>query len=152
MDDQRWTGYGARPEPDESFEPLPGLIRLPAWAWRRLPRWARLALGLAALAGAVGIVASLPGIRSSKQAADQRAAAATRRARADIAADQRPQGARLRGDGRVAAQVEAAIRRDARARARTREIDGPITAVTCTRAGGVAFRCQADTPRFSYPF
>src|SRR4051794_36894982 len=108
MDDQRWTGYGARPQPDENFEPLPGLIRLPVWAWRRLPRWARLALGLAVLAGAVGIVASRRGTRPSRGAAAQRAAAAPRRAGADIAADQRPRGVRLRGGPPVAAQVEAA--------------------------------------------
>src|SRR4051794_17543946 len=151
-DDQRWAGYGSRPRPDEAFEPLPGLARFPGWAWRRLPAWARAALGLAVAAGAIGIVASLPGIRSSKESAAEKAAAATANARARIAADQRPRRTLLRQHEPVTAQVEAAILHDARARARAGRLDGPVTGVACTPAARAGFRCHADTPSFSYPF
>jgi hypothetical protein len=153
-----WEGYDQRPRPEsESFEPLPGLLRLPAWLWRKLRPRGRIAVGVAVVALAGALVASIPGIRSSKRADARRAAQAHRAARALVAADQRPHTAPLRSQGAVVGQLEAAILRDARGRAQRREIHGPITSVSCIPggppAGGrTAFHCDAATRSFTYPF
>jgi hypothetical protein len=153
-----WEGYERRPESEsETRDPLPGLLRLPAWLWRKLGRRGQVAVAAAIVALAGAIVASVPGIRSSKRSEARREARAKRAARARIAADQRPHSARLDSNGAVASQLEAAILRDARGRARRHEIGGPITNVSCTLGGSAAggrtaFRCDAATPSHSYPF
>jgi hypothetical protein len=153
-----WEGYGRRPRSEsETREPLPGLLGLPAWLWRTLGRRGRVAVGVAIVVLAGALVASVPAIRSSKRSEARREAQAERAARARIAADQRPHSVRLGSSGAVASQLETAILRDARGRARRHEIGGPITSVSCAPGGSAArgrtaFRCDAATPSHAYPF
>jgi hypothetical protein len=128
--------------------------------------WRRLALGGLAAAAVVGVAAALivPAIDRSKQsgAERQRAAAARRAAaeRARIAAVQRPRHARTaprrgRGGRTLAAErrarrallaaAAASITADARRRARTAELAGPILRTSCTPTPASIRRAGAET-------
>jgi hypothetical protein len=156
--DSRWAGYGQRgQEPTERYEPMPPLIELPRWLWRKLPRWGRAAALLLAAAAIAGIVAAMPGTVASKRSAKQEGQRIQREARRRLALDQRPNFRSLRTGSAPIAQLRHAILDDARQRARRRLIAGPIVSVTCTRvasdrSGRTAFACAAETPVFKYPF
>ena len=130
----------SRERPDR-YEPLPGIAELPGWVWRKMGRGARIALGVALLV-AIGLaVALVPDLRETEQqrtAADQRERA-ERRARlaAALEVEMRPRFGRAEPARTLAARAEtmdalhAAILRDARARVRAGELDGPIRGLRC---------------------
>ena len=131
------------------YEPLPGLTELPAWAWRRAGRGARIGAVLVLLA-AIGFAAAMvPALRDSareqadalqRERAEQRAELVRR-----LEAEQRP----LRGRSRAVApagatarerlaarallmdDLNATIEADARARVSRGELDGRIRRVEC---------------------
>jgi hypothetical protein len=122
------------------------LVRAPRLTGRRrtVVLWGGGAIALVALAVVVAVVLSAKADRDARQrAADARVAAVERVRLTRLQAPQRGAAADLRpaaGAGateRLAARaalvrrVEDSITRDARARARTGELDGPIRASTC---------------------
>jgi hypothetical protein len=138
-----------RTEPDR-YEPLPGLIELPCWLWRKMGRRSRIAV-VVALLGAVAVgVALAPGIQESKRKrllSEQRERA---EARAELIrkleAEQRPRHGRsksvappgadavaqLAARGRTLDELTGAILRDARLRVRLGELPPPpILMVEC---------------------
>ncbi|MEA2363057.1 MAG: hypothetical protein QOD71_2202 [Thermoleophilaceae bacterium] len=146
-------------QPADRYEPLPGLLGLPAHLLRKLsPRGRKLVLAFGALLVAAGVVAAIvlgPRIAESnrergaeQRRADQRAQAAER---ARLAAEQRPRTGRLRaGDAATAiAGVEEAITRDAGARNATGELATPVRRTDCRtlgrEAGRVVLACTAIT-------
>jgi hypothetical protein len=88
----------SRVRPPERYEPLPNLVELPAWAWRRMSRPLRIGTVVAVLA-AIPLLAvlalQLDASQADRQAADRRERAQQRalRARA-LEAEQRPRFAR----------------------------------------------------------
>jgi hypothetical protein len=137
------------PRQRDRYEPMPGIVDLPGWLWRRMGRTARLtALGaVILLVAAVAVL--VPVILDSKE--DR--AAADRRDRAErraelvrrLETEQRP---RLRRSASVAPpgaaavellearstlmdELNAEILADARARVRSGDLDGPIRRVAC---------------------
>jgi hypothetical protein len=121
-------------------------VRAPRLTGRRrtVVLWGGGAIALVALAVVVAVVLSAKADRDARQrAADARVAAVERVRLTRLQAPQRGAAADLRpaaGAGateRLAARaalvrrVEESITRDARARARTGELDGPIRASTC---------------------
>ncbi len=128
-------------QPDR-YEPMPGIIDLPGWLWRRIPRAARIAL-VVAIVGLVGaILAIAPGIRESKSERDraeqqqrQRAAAA-REAR--IRREQRPRFVNgpaatsgVAARRRLVDAAAASVLADARRRVAAGQLSGPIQGVDC---------------------
>jgi hypothetical protein len=152
------------PAPADRYEPLPGLLGLPAYLLRKLsPRGRKIAAGLGGLllAGAVAAaIVLVPRISESKQehAAAERQARlrAAARQRAQVIAEQRPRRGRVRVDGEVAgaprafiSPVERAITRDVRARAARGELDNRARRTACRRlareGGRVLLSCTAIT-------
>jgi hypothetical protein len=128
--------------PADRYDPLPGLLGLPAHFLRKLsPRGRKIAavIGLVLLAG--GVVAAItlaPQISESKreQAAAERRARirANERERARLIAEQRPRRGRLDlGAGAAAAvtTIERAITRDAQARAARGELESRARYTNC---------------------
>jgi type II secretory pathway pseudopilin PulG len=126
----------------ERYEPMPGIIDLPGWIWRRLPPVGKVGLVVALVALVAVAVAIAPGIRESKsereraeQQQRQRAQAA-REAR--IRREQRPRfvdgppatsgvGARRR----LLDEADRSVLEDARRRAAAGQLRGPIRRVDC---------------------
>jgi hypothetical protein len=142
--------------PADRREPLPGLLGLPAFVWRKLsPTGRRVAAvaGVVLLAGLVTLTIVLaPRIAESKreQAAEQRreAARALAAERARLRAEQRPR----RGTVPVLAAipgVERAITADARARNETGELSVRVKRTDCRVIGSDGARqllgCTAIT-------
>jgi hypothetical protein len=166
---------GGRSRPGDRYEPLPGLVDLPGWLWRRLPTAGRVGVVLLPFV-IVGLVLALaPGIENSKeerarseeqQAARQRAAreAAQReqqRPRFATAAPAPDSGA---GRERLLHAAARSVRADATERVAAGEFSGPIRGVDCepfprTTSGRGAeedlsksagtYSCLAVTARFS---
>jgi hypothetical protein len=135
----------------ERYQPMPGIVELPGWLWRRIGRTGRLA-ALGALIVLVAAAAALvPVILESKEerAESDRQERAERRAELIrlLEVEQRP---RLRRSTSVAPpgatvdeQLEARstlmdglnaeILADARLRVRRGDLDGPIRGVECER-------------------
>ena len=133
----------------ERYEPMPGIVELPGWLWRRMGRAGRLA-ALGALIVLVAAAAALvPVILESKEerAESDRRERAERRAELirRLEVEQRP---RLRRSTSVAPPGAAADEQlearsalmdglnaemlaDARARVRRGDLDGPIRRVEC---------------------
>jgi hypothetical protein len=129
-------------KPPERYEPMPGLLDLPGWLWRKMPPIAKGGLvltfvGLIAVALIIG-----PGIRESKserEKAEQQERLRARHAReARIRREQRPRFV----DGPAATSGVPARRRlvdaasvsvltDARRRVEAGTMDGPIEDVDC---------------------
>ena len=149
---------------EDRYQPLPGLLGLPAFLWRKLSRGARVAIvvGIAA-AVAVTLAVVVPNINHAKRthaAAEARAhAAAVAAERRRLTEDQRPHHAAIASRSSAVAELQGAITADARARARRGALPGP--AVRRTRcqpaaldragraalaAGGRLFDCLALTP------
>jgi hypothetical protein len=143
----------ARSAPGDRYEPLPGLLQLPAHFVRKLsPRARRVAaVGAGALvaAVAVGLVIAVPQIDRSK---DDRAAAAQRaeeRRQAQRTAELQAELRLLRGRGTparglegaaalsarraLAADLAVAVERDARARVRSGELERRVLGAECER-------------------
>jgi len=131
-----------RDDPDERYEPLPGLPQLPGYIWRRLSRPARLALGAAALGAVVLIVLLAPVIDRSKEeharAEAERSARIQAQSLARTKREQRPRfgrGAPARQDlaarRELVASMTASIESDASRRAAAGEFNGPILRVEC---------------------
>src|SRR4249920_3797225 len=123
---------------EQRYEPLPGLVGLPGFLWRKTPRPARIALGVLAAAAVAGTVVAIPLITSSKResAAEERRADAAAKARAErrLRIDQAPHRGRAAGAPRtpaaareaaITATLERAITADARARLRAGKLPGP---------------------------
>src|SRR4051812_45432703 len=158
---------------EERYEPLPGLLGLPAFVWRRMSRGARIAAGVVAGLLVVGIAVAIPFIATGKRegAARERRADAASKARAErrLRVDQAPHRARAvdapaapaaaREDAVVEA-LQRSITADARARFRAGRLPGPIVQATvcdrnsqqladrqadARRAGGAVLACLAAT-------
>jgi hypothetical protein len=158
---------------DQRYDPLPGLLGLPGFAWRRAPRRLRVAavaLGLLAVAGAV---VAVPLVTEGKRKGDAQrtredAAARVRelrRLRVDQAphrgraadAPRAPQAAR---EHAIVSALEGAITADVMARRRAGALPGaPVIRTVCRadagqvagfqpaarRAGGAVLACLAAT-------
>jgi hypothetical protein len=129
-------------ELDDRYEPLPGLVELPRFIWRRLPRVAKVGVVVAAVAAVVAGILLAPGIQRSRE--NHERAEAAERARIqqqDIAKtrrEQRPRFARSAAAGadmaarqRLVASAEDSIQADASTRAAAGEFNGPIMGVEC---------------------
>src|SRR4051812_3485894 len=57
---------------EQRYEPLPGLLRLPGFVWRRTPRPARIALAGFACVAVVGTAIAVPLIASGKREGAER--------------------------------------------------------------------------------
>lgn len=136
-------------EQPDRYEPLPGILDMPGWAWRRMGRGVRMGLGLGLLV-LLGLgVALAPALRESKEERERAEQRERAEARAELVrrleAEQRPRFGRSRavapaGAGaqeRLGARAElmeempAAILADARRRVRAGALDGPILRVDC---------------------
>jgi hypothetical protein len=165
----------AGPSPADRYEPLPGIVDLPAWIWRRLNRPGKVAVILLPFVLiAIGLALG-PGINESKQ---ERARSEEQRIERERAArearmreQQQPRFASgapapdsVPGRERLVEAAGASVLADARKRAAAGEFDGPIRDVTCeeyprTVSGRGAdqdlskpagnYSCIAVTARFS---
>jgi hypothetical protein len=132
-------------EPADRYDPLPGLLGLPGYLWRKLsPRGRRVTAVLGVLLVAAGIATAIvlgPQIAESnrERAAEQRRAERRAHAqqRARLEAEQRPRRGRLAPGGAAAAivGVEDAITRDARARVGTGELRTRAQRTDCRTLG-----------------
>jgi hypothetical protein len=162
------------PPPTDRYEPLPGIIDLPAWLWRRLSGPGKVALLLLPVVLIAIGLALRPGIEESKERqaqSEERRIERERAAReARLREQQRPRFASgpaaaddVGGRLRLVSAAGASVLADARERAAAGELDGPIRDVTCepfprTVSGGGADRdltkaagsysCIAVTARF----
>jgi hypothetical protein len=150
---------------NDRYEPLPGLLSLPAFLYRKLGSRGRMAVkvggGMFVVGATVATIVLVPHIAESKreraeqERRDTAAALAERRHR--LAAEQRPRRARAKpGLSRAAlvSELEEGILADARARAADGKLGGPAAKrVECTpiRHGQdptgdrVAYDCTAVT-------
>jgi type II secretory pathway pseudopilin PulG len=143
----------------DRYEPLPGLLSIPAFLVRRLGPRGRRVLAVVAAVALVGAVAAalilVPQITQTKRDNAERArhdaARALAQQRARLIAEQRPhRGSAPAGSGRVAivAELQSAILADARSRVSAGNMPGPpAKRVTCEplthRPDG--YRCLAVT-------
>jgi len=137
-----------KPRPD-LYEPMPGLVELPGWLWRRTGRGLRVGVALGLLAVIAVGLALIPGMLESKEdqaRAEQRERAAARAELvARLEAEQRPRFGRsgsvapagaaaaeqLSARATVMDEVPAAIVADARRRVRLGSLGGPVLRVEC---------------------
>jgi hypothetical protein len=138
---------------DQRYEPLPGLLGLPRFAWRRIPRAGRIALMVLAAMLLVSAVVATPLIVTGKRegADERRREAAAQRAKEvrRLRADQAPHRSRAAGAPRapeaarhaaIVSALERAITADARARRRQGSLTGPAAIRT---------RCRTDDPQLA---
>jgi hypothetical protein len=158
---------------EQRYEPLPGLLGLPRFVWRRTPRAGRITLVVLAGAVVVGTAIAIPFIAAGKHegAAEERRADAAAKARAErrLRADQAPHRGRAAHTPRapqaareaaITTALERAITADARARFRAGRLPGPaVKSTVCSaditqladlqpaarRAGGAVLDCLAAT-------
>jgi hypothetical protein len=137
------------PRKGDRYEPMPGIVDLPGWLWRRMGRTARLtALGAVILlvAAAAALVPVIVESKEDRAAADRRDRAERRaelirrleteqRPRLRRSASVAPPGAapneQLEARSTLMDELNAAILSDARARVRRGDLDGPIRRVEC---------------------
>ncbi len=143
----------------DRYEPLPGLLSIPAFLVRRLGPRGRRALAIVAAVALVGAVVAavilVPQITETKrdnaERARQDSASALAAERTRLRAEQRPhRGVAPAGSGRAAivAELQSAILADARSRVSAGDLPGPPPKrVSCQplkhRLGG--YRCLAVT-------
>jgi hypothetical protein len=143
------------PGGEDRYEPLPGLARLPAWAWRRLPRPARVAVALLPVLAVALAVTLAPGIEDAKQgrAEAERERIERKRAERDagLRAEQRPRFAAVpaapgsvAGRERLVAAAAVSIEGDARRRVAENGLSGPIRRVECEPFPRTESRVGAD--------
>jgi hypothetical protein len=140
--DASQSAQGASQSAPDRYEPLPGVVGLPRWIWRKLPPAARVALALLPVVG-IGLALLLgPGI---DQAKDERAQAERERLaqiRAEriehLKAEQRPRtgrgapaGENLARRAALVAALPGVVATDARKRVAAGALDGPIRSVKC---------------------
>jgi len=129
-------------QPADRYEPLPGLLGLPAFLLRKLsPRRRKVALVALAVLCAAGIATAIvlgPRIAESnrERAAEQRLAERKAQAAelARLRAEQRPRSGTIAAGGAIPG-VEAAITRDARARVDGGELPTPALRTDCRPVG-----------------
>jgi hypothetical protein len=131
----------SRVDPDR-YEALPGITRLPAWIWRRLPPAGKVGVALLPVV-AIGLALALaPGIDRGKEERASADAERLEEARAErverLRREQQPRfaggepaAANLAARRRLVAQTAAAVRGEARARVEAGTLDGPIRRVQC---------------------
>ena len=158
----------------ERYEPMPGILDLPGWLWRRMPPLAKGALvvafvGLIAVALIIG-----PGIRESKREREKTEQQERQRAReareASIRRAQRPRFATgpaatsgVPARRKLVDVAGASVLADARRRVEAGTMDGPVEDVDCepfprnvarvgaedtTEARYGRYSCLAVTARF----
>jgi hypothetical protein len=121
---------------DDRYDPLPGLLRLPSFLYRKLGPRGRIAaavggavLVVAAVAAAIVLVPRIADTKEQRAARERReAAAATAERRRLLIEEQRPQRGRSEQSGSraaVLADLESAILADARTRAASGRLAGP---------------------------
>lgn len=121
---------------DDRYDPLPGLLQLPSFVYRKLGRSGRIAVAAGAallvVAATVAAIVLVPRIADTKQERADRerreAAAATAERRRRLIAEQRPHRGRSEASASratVLAELQAAILADARARTASRQLAGP---------------------------
>ena len=129
-------------ELNDRYEPLPGLLQLPGYVWRRLGRPAKVAVVVAAVAAVVAAVLAAPSIqRSNEEHARAEAEKSARIERRQIELtrrQQRPRFARGAAAGKdlgarrqLLSSAEGSILTDASTRAAAGEFNGPIMRVRC---------------------
>jgi hypothetical protein len=146
MGDRDHTEAG-RSQP-ERYEPLPGVVDLPGWIWRRMGRGVRIGLAAGLVALAALAVALVPGIRESQEERERAEQRELAESRAELVrrlrAEQRPRFGRAAvapagagAEERLAARaalmdgMSAAILDDARRRVRAGALEGPILRAEC---------------------
>lgn len=126
----------------DRYEPLPGLTRLPAWIWRKLPAAGKVGVALLPVVAVALALVLGPGIERDKQ---ERASAEAQRleqardARIErLRREQQPRfgrgeaaAASLPARERLLSETAAAVRDDARARVEAGALSGPIRNVQC---------------------
>lgn len=153
--------------PADRYEPLPGVLGLPAHLFRKLsPRGRRIALatGIVLLAGLVATAITLaPRISESKREQEARnrreAARALAAERARLVAEQRPRNGRLAVRTAAAggpsagavAELEGLITRDAQARVASGQLQARVREAECRtltlRGDRALLACTAVTSR-----
>jgi hypothetical protein len=141
QDSSQASGDSSRVSGDR-YEALPGLTRLPQWAWRRLPPAGKVGVALLPVV-AIGLALALaPGIDRGKEERASAEAERLERARAErlerLRREQQPRfasgepaAASLAARRRLVAEMAVAIRGDARARVQAGTLSGPIRRVQC---------------------
>ena len=128
-------------KPDR-YEPVPGIIDLPGWLWRRTPPVARVALVVAFVALIAVAFLIAPGIRESKSERERAEQQERQRVRAAHLAQMRREQRPRFADGPAATSGVSARRRlldaasasvfaDARRRVAAGQLGGPIKRVEC---------------------
>jgi hypothetical protein len=128
-------------KPDR-YEPMPGIMDLPGWIWRRLPPVAKVGLVVAFVALIAVAVAIAPGIRESKsereraeQQQRQRAKAArearVRREQRPRFVDGPPATSGVAARERLLDEASASVLEDARRRVAAGRLRGPIRSIDC---------------------
>jgi hypothetical protein len=150
------VSYGCvQSELNDRYEPLPGLLQLPGFVWRRLPFPARVAVVAAALAAVIAAILLAPVIqRSREEHARTEAAERARIQRLDLERtrrEQRPRFARGAPAGTdlgarrlLVSSAVTSIRADASTRAAAGEFNGPIMRVDCEPYPPTVGRTPAD--------
>jgi hypothetical protein len=132
----------AKPSPADRYEPLPGIVDLPAWIWRRLSGPGKVALILLPIVLIAVGLALRPGIEESKQerarSEEQRIERERAAREARLREQQQPRFASaapaphsVPGRERLVEAAGASVLADARKRAAAGEFDGPIRDVSC---------------------
>ena len=131
----------------DRYEPLPGLLQIPSFLYRKLGRRGRVValvagalVVVAAVAAAIVLVPRITETKKERAGRERReAAAAAAERRRQVIAEQRPHRARSTSDSRgtVLAELQAAILADARARAASGDLAGPAAkSVRCRPLNG----------------
>jgi hypothetical protein len=129
-------------EVNDRYEPLPGLLQLPGYVWRRLGRPARIAIVAAGLAAVVAAILAAPSIQRSNEErarADAERSAQIERQQIELTRrQQQPRFARgaaagpdLGARGRLLSSAQGSILADATSRSAAGEFNGPIERVAC---------------------
>jgi hypothetical protein len=127
---------------EDRYEPLPGLLQLPGYVWRRMSRGARIAAGMAAVAALALVVVLAPAIERSRDEHARAEAERSARIQAQILEQTRreqlprfdraaPAGRDLAARHELVASAAESIRADAAERAASGEFNGPIDRVQC---------------------
>lgn len=137
------VSYGSmQREIDDRYEPLPGLLQLPAFLWRRLPLAGRVVLGALAVGAVVAAVLLRPGIERAREEHAREEAARSARIQSQLLEEtrreQRPRfdrgpraGRNLAARRALVSSAAASIQADADTRAAAGEFNGPIMRVEC---------------------
>jgi len=158
---------------DQRYDPLPGLLGLPGFAWRRAPRAARIAAVALGLLAVAGTLVAIPLVTEGKRKGDAQRAREEATARAHelrrLRADQAPHRGRAPSAPRtpeaarehaIVSALESAITADVMSRRRAGVLPGaPVIRTVCRadagqvagfqpaarRAGGAVLACLAAT-------